>query len=43
MEEEAVAAESGEVVVDGAGGAAEESGDLAIGGARDGVLLDGGE
>jgi hypothetical protein len=40
MEEDAVAAESGEVIVDGAGGAAEEAGDLAVSGAGDGVFLD---
>jgi T5SS/PEP-CTERM-associated repeat protein len=40
MEQEAVAAEAGEVVVDGAGGALEDSSDLPVGGSGDGVLLD---
>ena len=40
MEEHAVAAEPGEVIVDRGRGAAEDSGDLAVGGAGDGVLLD---
>jgi hypothetical protein len=40
MEEHAVAAEPGEVVVDRAGGAAENPGDLAIGRSGDGVLVD---
>jgi hypothetical protein len=40
MEEHAVAAEPCEVIVDGAGGAAEDPGDLAVGRSGDGVLLD---
>jgi hypothetical protein len=40
MEEEAVATESGEEVVDGGGGAAEDPGDLSVGGTADGVLVD---
>ena len=39
MEEEAVTAQACKVVVDRAGGAAEDSSDLAVGGAGDGVLV----
>ena len=40
MKQQTVAAEPGEVVVDGRWRGVEEPGDLAVGGARDGVLLD---
>src|SRR5512145_2018350 len=40
MNQETVSAESGEVVVDGRRGGVEDPGDLAVGGAGDGVLVD---
>jgi hypothetical protein len=40
MKEQAVSSESGEVVVDGGGGGAEDPGDLAVGGAGNGVFED---
>src|SRR5512145_509429 len=40
MNQETVSAESGEVVVDGRRGGVEDPGDLAVGGARDGVFVD---
>ena len=43
MEEQAVSSEPGEVVVDGRRSTAQDAGDLAVGGAGDGVFLDFGE
>ena len=40
MKEQAMAAEAGQVVVDGRGGGVEDAGDLAVGGAGNGVFLD---